>query len=182
MHIENRISEFLPVTHGIPQGSVLGPILFALYVNDLPDSIDEGQTIIYADDTAVLLPGSDIPKLEQTANRQLVNIEQWFSNNRLTLNANKTNYVVFSSSAKRMNKSITLKIGGEEITKVQTCKYLGVTLDASLHYKEHIKIVCSKLSRACFTLYQARYHFPLSTLKAIYFGTFHCHLTYCVET
>lgn len=109
-------------------------------------------------------------------------MEQWFSNNRLTLNVNKTNYVVFSSSAKRINKIITLKIGGEEITKVQTCKYLGVTLDASLHYKEHIKIVCSKLSRACFTLYQARYHFPLSTLKAIYFGTFHCHLTYCVET
>lgn len=170
------------ITCGVPQGSVLGPILFSLYINDLPLVLEHGNTIMYADDTAFLFSGEELKCLERKANADLTKVSHWFRNNKLTLNVSKTNYLIFSSPTKTQSYQVNLKMDDILIKKMDECKYLGVTLDSALSFKQHIAGICNKLTLSCFVLVRVRRYFPLHILKMIYYSIFHCHITYCVET
>ena len=90
------------ITCGIPQGSVLGPTLFLIYINDLPDC-HAMQTLLFADDTALLLSGPNILDLQNTINDELKNVQKWFTQNKLTLNLNQTNYLLFHPAKEKQS-------------------------------------------------------------------------------
>lgn len=170
------------VKSGVPQGSVLGPILFSLFVNDYATSLTHAKAILYADDTALLISCNSVAEAQTLASEDLARTLRWFNTNKLVLNIKKTKFLIFSSRQKHLSHVCNLKVDGKALCQVDAYKYLGVTLDSSIHWAQHIKTVCQKLSFGCFTLIQARKHLTETTLRQIYFSIFHSHLTYCVES
>lgn len=190
-YLTNR-TQFVQISHnqsttaivktGVPQGSVLGPILFSLFINDYAACLRHSEAVLYADDTALLVSHHSLEEAELLANNDLKNTITWFNCNKLVLNIKKTKFIVFASDRKQQSFTCNLHLGGLHIDQVITYKYLGITLDSTLHWAPHIDELCKKLTFGCFSLVKARKHFSKQTLRMIYFGVFHTHLTYCVES
>ena len=100
---------------GVPQGSILGPLLFLIYFNDLTNSTKNLSTILFADDTNLFCSGKDINELECNINAELVDVQEWLTLNQLTLNIKKSNYIIFRTAKKQLKKSLTLKLDNKEI-------------------------------------------------------------------
>lgn len=168
---------------GIPQGSVLGPILFPLYTNDFPSILACSEAISYADDTAIIFIGKTTAHAEALANAELGRISYWAKGNKLTINGTKTKYMGFQSKLIfSTDRSPKIFLDNCELEQVDYFKSLGVTLDTQLNWKAHIESICSKLASICFILLRIRTYFNCTLLKQIYFTLFHCHLTYCCES
>ena len=108
---------------------MLGPLLFLLYINDLPNVSKLLTFYLFADDTNIYLSSPDLIKLQKTMNRELRKIRKWLAANRLALNIEKTNYVIFHSSNRKISEPISIKIGRKRIRGVNTVKFLGVLSD-----------------------------------------------------
>ena len=125
--INDTLSSKLPVKCGVPQGSVLGPILFLLYINDIANSYNSrSKCFLFADDTSLFSSAKNIHELETTLNEDLCNIQEWLLCNKLSLNVSKSNCVIFCTRQKNLTKSLTLKINNEIIQEKSYTKYLGV--------------------------------------------------------
>lgn len=161
----------------------MGPILFSLYVNDLPSALKSSKSVIYADDTALLFSGKSLSELQSTINSELSNISTWFACNKLTLNRDKTKYVVLRSRyAKCDTIGMQIHLVGGTIEQLDNIKYLGVLLDSNLNWRPHISSICMKLASACSLLIKCRECLNLNIPKIVYFSIFHCHITYCSES
>ena len=129
--------------YGVPQGSVLGPLLFLLHVNDLTDAI-YCKSHLYADDTVMIIAEKSAEKLESKLNMELSNnAEIWFSNNKLSLNIKKTMYMIFGNKRK-LKSELDVQIGSEKIKRKELYKYFGVYFYSQLSWKEHVKSTCAK--------------------------------------
>ena len=163
----------------MPQGSVLGPLLFLLYVNDLPDVSKKLTFYLFADDTLVYFDSPDLLNLQKTVNKELRKIlKKWLESNRLVLNIDKTNFVLFHSSGKKLTEFITIKIEKKKIRQENHVCFLGVLLDSTLSWKTHIAELSKKLSRAIGLFYKIRHYAPLETLTLLYHGLFGSLLSY----
>ena len=134
----------LAIKFGVPQGSILGPLLFLLYVNDLQKASNRLTSIIFADDTNLFLSHRNHKTLFQTANRELENIHEWFKANKLSLNIKKTKYSFFHPILKANNLPLrlpTLEINNNIIERQPHIKFLGVLLDENLSWKPHINTI-----------------------------------------
>ena len=131
----------------MPQGSVLGPLLFLLYINDLPNISSKLKIFLFADDTNIYLDSHDPNTLEKEMNRELRKLYDWLGINRLSLNVTKTNFVLFHSINKPKS-SITIKINKKSIEEVKYVKYLGVLIDSHLTFKYHINELTKKVARS----------------------------------
>ena len=131
-------SECSVVTHGVSQGSVLGPLLFILYTNDLPNSIKHSKTIPFADDTTIYATGNNSPGLFEKVNEDLSYLTDWFRANQLSVNASKTKYMLISSKNNTTKRTARLKIDDENLDQVTHTKFLGLLLD------QHFSILCKK--------------------------------------
>ena len=176
--VNNQQSGPRPVTLGVPQGSILGPILFLIYINDLSNVSNIFNTILFADDSTFYFSGTDPAALLTTANLELPKLFQWCKTNRLTINANKTNYMIFSN-IKNIDNLPNLYLNNCEIKRLQQTKFLGVTYDETLTFKTHISNLCLKISRAIALLYQVRSLAPPEILKCLYYAHIFPHLYYC---
>ena len=137
------------ITCGVPQGSILGPILFLLYINDILNTSMLFKFILFADDTNLIFSEKSLTSLMQNVNTELHKISVWFKTNKLVLNPNKTKFIIFTSTHKRVTSdSIKLYIDGLEIEQVQTQKFLGVIINSQLNWQNHINQVCSKMAKA----------------------------------
>ena len=144
---------------GVPQGSILGPLLFLLYVNDLQHASTILEPIMFADDTNLFISRKNITTLFSTMNKELTKIQEWFNANKLSLNISKTKYSFFHPLA--LSDRIPLKlpkleINANTIKREYTMKFLGVLLDKNLSWKAHIDTIGKKNSKNLGILYKAR--------------------------
>ena len=138
--INGESSESLGINCGVPQGSVLGPLLFLLYINDLPNISKLLNFYLFADDTNIYYESSSLQELEKTINKELHKLYLWLNVNRLSLNIDKTNYIIFHPYNKPMKQHITIKINKKAIKEKESIKYLGVLIDSTLSWKHILNI------------------------------------------
>ncbi|XP_065664405.1 uncharacterized protein LOC136086066 [Hydra vulgaris] len=164
------------ITCGVPQGSVLGSLLFLIYVNDLYKFSNILNTTLFADDTNLFYSHEDINILFLTVNKELDNLTQWFKANKLSLNITKTKYTLFHRVHKKENiplKLPNLFIDKNIIKREISSKFLGVILDENVTWREHISVVENKVSKNIGILYKAKQVLNQSCLKYIYFSFIH---------
>lgn len=180
--INNIKSEKLFNNNGVPQGSVLGPMLFTLFINDifLIDS-EECKIHLFADDTIIYLSGSDIKEVVYKINRTLETIHEWFTMNGLMINAKKSKYMIIGSNKylNQSNHNTYVKYNGEHLEKVLTIKYLGIIIDSKLTFNDHINYICNKISKKLGFAYRVSKHLTLYTRKTIYNTIIKPHFEYC---
>lgn len=141
------------VEYGVPQGSVLGPVLFILYINDIVEVKTKESTIqLFADDTMIFVAGNSVEELEIKLNTTLQSLEKWLRLNKLKMNANKTQYMIVRSIRKELSREIVVTTGkGIELKRVTKMKYLGLMLDDRLQFKEHCDYIIKKVGKkTCF--------------------------------
>jgi len=182
---------------GVPQGSILGPLLFLIYINDLPDSTNL-PVFLFADDTVILASDPDPTTLIEKLNSGFKSVCTYFRNFKLSLNPVKTQYIVFSNSqmVHEMETHVYINNNNDNLPtndnifeiqrikltdKVPAYKYLGVYFDPTLTFKYHIQQIISKLNRALYLLRSVKNFLPKESLKLLYYSLFHCHLNYACE-
>ena len=173
-------SDMKEITCGVPQGSVLGPLLFLIYVNDLPNISEKLRFFLFADDTNIYYDSEDLIELEKTVNHELRKLSQWLNINRLALNVGKTNFVIFRAN-KKIYHNVTLILNRKAIEQKDHVKYLGVLMDEHLNWKKQIANVTKKISRGIGILAKLRSYLDPKILRNIYYSIVYSHLSYGVE-
>lgn len=168
------------ISSGVPQGSVLGPIPFLIYINDIVCASTKFKFTIYADDTTLLMADKNLQNLHTNLSNEISRVHQWIKVNRLKLNVNKTNYILFQNRSVRQCLPPVLH-NGERIERVQYTKFLGVVIDEHLDWSQHIKEVCLKLSRTCGILYKIRKQLTTDAMLSIYYTLAYPFLYYCIS-
>ena len=174
-------SEFRTIYTGVPQGSILGPLLFIIYLNDLIMATELFKPIIYADDTALcatLNAFANINQnLEDKINSELVIINDWFRLNKLSLNVNKTKAMLFYNPRRRLD-NINIKINDDKIEFVDQFNYLGIILDSHLSWRPHMHAVRQKISKTVGIMSKLKNVISPGTLLTIYNSLILPHLNY----
>jgi len=174
-------SQLKPINHGVPQGSVLGPLLFLVYINDLHHCIRTSETYHFADDTHLLNFSKTVWNLCGRVNSDLRVLVSWLNANKISLNTNKTEFVIFRSPWRRMDCIPRIKLFGQKLSPSKSVKYLGVHLDEHLNWKVHTAFVASKLRRANGAISKLRHYVPRSILLNIYHAIFASHARYASQ-
>lgn len=170
-------SSSLQVQAGVPQGSVLGPLLFLLYMNDIISADLRAFLTLFADDTTILVSGLNIADVLAKAAEVMSFIQNWFKTNKLCLNQTKTSYIYFNSPHSSLPHIKTLNLS---ISPTAEVKFLGLVVDSKLTWKTHIQSLISKLSKAVFAVNSVRRNVSFSTALLSYFSYFHSVMSYAI--
>ena len=168
-------SDTLGVSYGIPQGSVLGPLLFILYTNDLPKSLLHCKTVLFADDTTVYFHSSSLDKVFERVTSDLSLLSDWFKVNQLSVNPTKTKYILFGRHGKT---NLELKIDDEVLDRVSHTKFLGIYIDEKLQWDYHINYCKKKVSSGIYAMNACKHLLLPCHLRTLYFSLIHPHLLY----
>jgi len=175
----NHRTVSLSISCGVPQGSVLGPKLFILYLNYIFKVSNVLKFTVFVDDTNVLCCGDNLQQMMEMATFEMEKLKLWFDSNKLSLNLNKTKFMVFGN--RNINIDVRLVIDNQILERVYDCKFLGVVLDHKLCWKPHIKNVCMKMARIIGILSKTRYILNKNTLHTMYCTLILPYMLYCVE-
>ena len=175
--IGKKFSAMRKVMVGVPQGSVLGSLLFLLYINDLPEASSLFHFVLFADDTCLTLANKNYSTLMETFNTELQKVNSWMVTNRLSLNAEKT--VAINFSTRMFDSTRELKVNAQTFKFVEFTKYLGVTIDRKLSFRNHIELICSKISRNVGLLYRISLSCPKFIVRRLYYAFILPYMNYC---
>jgi hypothetical protein len=180
---------------GVPQGSILGPTLFSIYINDLCNlKIDSGRIISYADDTVLLFSAKSTDEVYQYAQKGFNLVNKWLQLHLLTLNPDKTNYIKFSMRkanlpltnhklyAHNCNNNNNIQCTCPIIAITNQIKYLGIIIDESLTFKYHVEALCSKVRKLIYVFKKLRSFADARLIKQVYFALCQSVLTYCISS
>ena len=195
--IDEENSESLEITTGVPQGSVLGPLLFLIYINDLPNAT-ELFTYLFADDSTFLISGKNLNEVITKLNSELKKINSWFRSNKLSLNTEKTKFMIFnkkedsivwedinvyldSNNASENNPELISKLSFiNSQSQTPAIKFLGVFIDSNLNFKYHIEYVRKKVSNSIYMINRVKNILCTEALLSLYNSFVHSHFMYCL--
>ena len=183
--VNGKLSRFEKATCGVPQGSCLGPLLFILYINDLPLSLKHSQVNMYADGTSISFSADSIPVINERVNEDLDSLKTWLAANKFSLNVAKTHILIIGSGQKL--KSIqqatavkpSLVIGTETISMIRNTKYLGVYVDQHLSWDVQIATMVRNISKALGMLRYSKQYLPIKSVQTMYKSLVEPYFRYC---
>ena len=164
---------------GVSQGSVLGALLFLLYINDHNQEIKSCKVHHFADDTNLSCLSNSIKKLNKQVNADLKHPVNWLNANKISFNVKNTEMVIFKSKQKKLEVDLKIKLRGKRLYLTKSVKYLGAKIDTNLTWQHHANDLCIKLNRANALFFKIRKYVSLKILISIYFAIFDSHLYYC---
>ena len=173
-------SSLTSVSYGVPQGSILGPVLFLLYINDITRCTDKLKFLLFADDTTIYIQGHDLNLIKNTLNSELKKVSNWIKSNELTLNISKT-HCMLSSALLSKTYNIDVYIDNTPLKQVEECNFLGITLDSKLKFKSHISLVECRVSKLTGIFFKLRTTLTQDCIRQIYLSLVYPHLLYCVS-
>lgn len=167
------------IKYGVPQGSILGPLLFVIYLNGLPGVVRTADKLcLYADDISLKKANQDKNRLEVSAYTCLAEINQFLSNLNLLMNPEKTKYISFSTVQNKNINSINILVDDHLLEEVECSKFLGFHIDKSLTYNQHVRSLCKKISSGLYALRQMSRICNKETLRIVYFSLIHSHVAF----
>ena len=174
-------SEYAAVECGIPQGSVLGPLLFSIYINDLGNVIKKSKLSLYADDTCMYYSSKNVSEIKTVMEDDLREVSRWLASNKLKLNLAKCEFLLVGSRnrIKKVSKTTSISLNGECIKRVNNTKYLGIVIDEYLDWGAHIKHMKSKIAKCVYLLKRIRPYISQNDALLLYKTLIQCHLDYC---
>ena len=180
-------SNLAPIRYGVPQGSVLGPLLFLLYINDIVNATPCGDFVLYADDTNIFVAANSREGVYEKANEVLNYVYNYMLSNKLHINMSKCNYMYFRPNianyqvCARSREMLKLSINGKNIKQVASTKFLGVIIDEDLSWIPHVEYLNKKLKSCCGAIKRIMNYIPDSQFVNIYHSLFESHLSYCIS-
>ena len=180
--INNSHSEYRKLVCGVPQGSILGPTLFLLYINDIVCASKQLKFILFADDTTIYYNGNNEKETIQIINSELKELNSWFQLNKLSLNVSKTKFMIFNRKIKKKennSETSSICINSTPIQKVSSIKFLGVFIDCDLSWKDHINYIEGKIARNIGILNRNKNILKSNTLYSLYCTLILPYFQYC---
>jgi hypothetical protein len=176
-------SSILPIKCGVPQGSILGPLLFIIYTNDIVQVNTKFKIIMYADDTTLYTTlddfGGNIQEINRNINLSLTNIVDWFKLNKLSLNISKTKYMLFHSTQRNI-PNLNIELNMNVLEKLEHFNFLGLEIDSHLNWNTQVKKISGKVLNLIGILSRFKYLLPQHTLQMIYTTLIVPHFNYCL--
>ena len=158
------------ISCGLPQGSVLGPLLFLLYINDIKKSSDLLDFHLFADDSSLFYSAKRLSELESTITGQLLHLHKWLCANKLSLNFEKSSFVMFHPTQKKLDHNVQIFLNDLSIKREYTMRYLGITIDCNLNWKAHVAEISKKIKRNVGVICKLRIFVNSYILKNLYYS------------
>ena len=158
------------ISCGVSQGIIIGPLLFIIYINDLPNVSSLTQSLLFADYTSIFCSHKDANHLVSIVNNELAKITIWLKVNKLSLNLTKTNFMIFHPRQKKVNVNVRLTLENTVTKQVKQTKFLGVLIDQHLSWKPHIDFVSKTISKNVGIIAKARFYLSSQTLMTLYYS------------
>jgi hypothetical protein len=167
--VASTLSSSAAVTVGVPQGSILGPLLFLIYVNDLVKCPLQSEIVLYADDTVLYCSGKNVHELELQLNDDLSVVSHWFNRNLLTINTSKCKFMVFGSTRKLNNiETVDIYINRSTLDRTDKFKYLGIIFNQSLTWHDHVDYLVKKINQRIGLMKRVKHLLPISARITLY--------------
>ena len=185
-NVNGHVPSFKPISYGVPQGSILGPLLFIIYMNDLPSCVKEAEITMYADGTSLYKAFRTARDLLNEVIPAFVNICEWLKMNKLALNVLKTEFMIIGTS-QRLNildqtpetTPYIISVDGCQIRRVKSVKYLGLIVDDTLTWDEHVDYISTKISKNIGIIKRVRTFLPQHSLLTLYRTLIEPYMRYC---